>query len=373
MKQPNRQADKPSDNHSAARQTRTFPAPQRIPETASVLCEVEVVEGLASITQDELQHKFSTQLANVHPTRTGLRFGFTGKLNMLKRLATAQAVYSVEHFAVPRPKALLGDAHWRRFRAQLETVIAAHDAGTFETFTIAAAGSESSVMERIKEDISSAIGLIHEDKGDLWIRIVPAENGGWETLARLTPRPLLTRAWRVCNFEGALNAAVAHAMALMTAPTPDDLVINLGCGSGSLMIERLLAQRAKRVIGVDNDCEVLNCALQNAAGRGLGGQIALLHTDMTRLPFASACADVLLADLPFGQRVGTHAENERLYPRMMQESARIAKPGGVFALITHEIRLIDDLLRHNDAWHVEQQIKITLRGLHPRIYILRRR
>ena len=40
----------------------------------------------------------------------------------------------------------------------------------------------------------------------------PARGGdGWETLVRTTPRPLATRYWRVCNYEAALNATVAHA------------------------------------------------------------------------------------------------------------------------------------------------------------------
>jgi hypothetical protein len=37
---------------------------------------------------------------------------------------------------------------------------------------------------------------------------------------------------------GAVNAALAHAIALLTEPEPADRLLNLCCGSGTLLIER---------------------------------------------------------------------------------------------------------------------------------------
>ncbi len=310
-------------------------------------------------------------MSGLRRSKTGLRFEFTGKLGLLRRLGTVQAVYSVQQYAIPRPKALLGDENWRRFRAQIDDAIAHHNPDTFMTFTIAAAGSDSSVMSRIKQEISASTGLIESEKGDLWIRIIPGETG-WETLVRLTPRPLVTRAWRICNYEAALNATVAHAMILLSVPKSEDVVVNLGCGSGTLMIERLLVERASLVIGIDNDPLALECAMQNTAARGLAYQAALVHANMTSAPLPSAFADTIFADLPFGQKVGSHRENQTLYPRVLHEAARIAKIGASFVLITHEIRLIESALAEHPFWKTENILKVTLRGLHPRLYVLRR-
>jgi 23S rRNA G2445 N2-methylase RlmL len=190
---------------------------------------------------------------------------------------------------------------------------------------------------------------------------------------RLTPRPLVTRSWRVCNLEGALNAATAHAMIALTQPRPDDVFANLGCGSGTLLIERLEHGACRRALGFDLDTASLECARANVRASGFGARIRLLRGDMRALPLPSASVSALCADLPFGQLSGTHAQNERLYPRALAEAARIAVSGARFVLITHELRLIDTVLRQQEAWTPEQTFRINLRGLHPRIYVLRRR
>ena len=80
-----------------------------------------------------------------------------------------------------------------------------------------------------------------------------------------------------------------------------------------------------------------------------------------------------MADLPFGHLVGSHDENEWLYPAILSEAARIARKDALFALITHEIRLMDGILSGYDEWKLIKMMKITLSGLHPRIYVLERK
>jgi 23S rRNA G2445 N2-methylase RlmL len=173
--------------------------------------------------------------------------------------------------------------------------------------------------------------------------------------------------------EGALNAATAHAMILLTRPQPDDTFVNLGCGSGTLLIERLSWGKSALTLGIDRDGDNLRCAQANVAAGGYVEAVRLAQGDMTRLPLTAASVDVLCADLPFGQLSGTHTENERLYPRMIAEAARVARSGARFALITHEIKLMESTLRSSADWALEQTIRINLRGLHPRIYLLQRR
>ena len=49
-----------------------------------------------------------------------------------------------------------------------------------------------------------------------------------------------------------------------------------------------------------------------------------------------------MADLPFGQLIGTHANNLTLYPAIMREAARLLSPRGRMVLVSHEIRLLQD-------------------------------
>ena len=337
-------------------------------------CEAEVAEGLELIARDELAQRFPDTVRLQPQRQSGaVPFTFSGDLRSLTKLKTAEAVFLVQQYAVPRPRALLGDANYRLLMKQIDTVVSVNR-DQYSSLYLSAAGSDSSVMNRIKQDLAKSTGLhIGMDKGDLLLRIRPAQDGtGWETLVRLTPRPLATRSWRVCNYEGALNATVAHAMVLMTQPAADDVFVNLGCGSGTFLIERLEAKRAAHIIGVDHDSGQLNCTRTNVAGSKFPKAISLIQSDMLRLPLPDESATALCTDLPFGQKVGSHEQNRALYPRVLREAFRVAVPGARFALITHEIRLMEQLLMESGGWLVEKTVRVTLRGLHPRVYVLRK-
>ncbi len=263
-------------------------------------------------------------------------------------MSKAAAVYLVQHFAIPRPQALLGHQHFTQLTRLISSVRSMRPAGTFQSFRISAAGSHSSVFQRIKDEIAQATGLRYdEDEAQLMLRVRKAElhPQGWEVLLRLTPRPLSARDWRVCNFEGALNATIASAMIEVTQPQPDDRVFNLMCGSGTLMIERLRRAPAAAVGGCDTDLLALRCATDNLAAAGFSEDAELLEMDAAALPLPDACIDVLCGDLPWGGLVGSHEGNLKLYPKVLAEAARIAVPGARAVFITHEIHLMERLLR----------------------------
>jgi len=341
------------------------------------LCEAEVVEGLAEFGQRELRDRFGQQVVfNAAPSeRTdSFRFMFDGDLRKLIGLRCIEAVYLIRQYAVPRPKGLLGDANWRAFIEQIEIVRGLWP-GQFHSFYLAAAGSGSSVMGRIREQIAAATQLTPGDeRGDLLIRIVLAPGAaGWETRIRLTVRPLSARSWRICNYEGALNATAARAMALLTKVPDGGTWLNIACGSGTIAIEAAEVMDTASLLALDCAERPLHCALQNYAAAEPRLKIAFVQGDAGALPLPAHSVDGLCADLPFGQRIGSPEANRILYPSVLMEAGRVARRGARFALLTHQIRLIEMLLNEQSSWRVERTIRLNLRGLHPRLYILVRR
>jgi 23S rRNA G2445 N2-methylase RlmL len=203
-----------------------------------------------------------------------IRFGYGGDLRLLLSLHTVHAAYLVSRFAVPRPRGLLADAHMRALTEQIAMVRALLPREAYRTLHVSAAGADSPVLLRLKEELAQRAGLaVAAGDGDLLVRLrrPPGGGDGWEALVRLTPRPLSARAWRVCNPPGALNAAVAHAMVLLSDPRANDVFLNVGCGSGTLLIERLTCRGARRVVGCDTSPAALDCARANIAAAGLDG------------------------------------------------------------------------------------------------------
>lgn len=336
--------------------------------------ELEVTEGLEELARVEVEQQLGTGLRDLTAGKGWLRFQTPARPAVIARLRLAESAFAVYTFAVPRPRALLGDEHFRRLCAAI-TAAAAGYPERAATFELAAAGSGSSVMARLRAELAQATGLTDGNgKGDVQIRLFRGrtEPAGWDALVRLTPRPLSTRDWRVCSFPGALNATVAHAMARLTRPKETDIFVNLMSGSGTLLIERLAQMGVQAAIGVEIDAQQIACTQRNLAAARVGLRAKLLQADVRSVPLADGCADALCADLPFGQRVGSHSENERLYPFIFAEAARIARRNALFTVLTHEVMLAETLLKAQPAWRIRRVLPLNLRGLHPRLYVLER-
>jgi predicted RNA methylase len=338
-------------------------------------CELEVLPGLEPFAEDELRERCGAHavLARGQPPGA-LRFRLAGDLARLLGFRSATAAYLVRRFDAPRPRALLGNQQLGALEAVLKTALALWPPGTFRTLRLSAAGEDSSVMARLRDELARRAGLEPTPgDGDMLVRVRPARSGGWEVLVRLSPRPLSTRPWRVCNLPGALNAAVAHVMMRLTGPRPGDRVLNLACGSGTLLIERLALGPAAWAAGCDTDPAALACARENLAAAGFAGAARLEAWDAGALPLADGSVDVLCADLPFGQLVGSHAANETLYPRLLAEAGRVAATEARMVLVTHELRLLDRVMaRQSGIWRLVRHFRVRVSGMTPGVYLLER-
>lgn len=349
--------------------------------TTSYLCEVDIVVGLEQVATRELIRRLGKRI-KIQPIvkqdreRAVIRFVYQGNLTRILQLKTVLSAYLVCEFASSHPSILLKPASLQRLSQQVNVIKALASANTYKSFGISAAGVDSPLMIRFQQALSNYLGIpARRDDFDLLFRIrrsITTQNG-WDVLVRLSPRPLSVRKWRIHNVRGALNATIAHCMILLTNPTADNKFLNIACGSGTLLIERMLYGPTKRLIGCDIDTEMLEHATANVQASGYHKAIELYQWDARTLNLPSASVDVICADLPFGFAIGSHDENVELYPRLLQEAARVAKYGARFVLITHEVRLLQRLVEDSATWKIVQVIPIRLQELHPRIFVLQRR
>jgi ArsR family transcriptional regulator len=173
----------------------------------------------------------------------------------------------------------------------------------------------------------------------LWA-VVGGEIEGWATLEqdRVRLEALLARRrssgrtffddaahrWEAVRRElygsGYAVAALAHLVGR------EWVVADLGCGNGE--IAALLAERARRVIGVDQSEEMLREAAARAAG--LEG-LELRHGELESLPIEDGRCDAALILLGL-----SYVERPAL---AIEEMSRILRPGGRGVIV--------DLLRHD--------------------------
>jgi tRNA (guanine6-N2)-methyltransferase len=344
-------------------------------QNARVLIECEVLAGLKPSAVDEVRRALGRRAELVEDDDpTALRFGYSGSLAALLRLRIVVAAYLLVTVAGRRPSALLGDS---TLFDQVEAVRRLHPPGAFSSFRLSAPGKESAALRRLREELGRRSGLPYDpEDGELLLRIRRSRGAtaGWDLLTRLSPRPQSARPWRVHNLPGALNATIAAAAVDLAGPGPGDRVLNLMCGSGTLLVERFARGRPALALGCDLDPSALAGTRTNLAAAGLAGSVGLARMDATALGLADASFDVLLADLPYGHRMGSHQDNAALYPAVLREAARVAVPGGALLAVTHELRLFERCLaRARRWWSVERAVQVWQKGHHPKLYLLRRR
>jgi tRNA (guanine6-N2)-methyltransferase len=297
-----------------------------------------------------------------------------GSLAPLLGLRTIVAPFMVLSFPVPRPRSLLSGEYMPTIVAAMREAVRLNRQSRPTSFRIEAAGRESSVLRTFASQLAQATGLRDDpEDGEIVVRLRRTpDRDGWDVLVRLTPRPLSARAWRVEGYEAGANATVAAAMALLSEPRAADRVVNLMCGSGTLLIERLLAGRAQRAVAVDIAPEAIKACTANVAAAGLADRVELLTEDIRQDAWLGLGPfDCLLADPPWGDKSGGHEANEELHRILLERAHQAAAKRARLLVLTHEIRIMERVLRQTAGlWRLQSETRVFHKGHHPRIYLL---
>ena len=348
--------------------------PKNQPEPSRI--EVVFLPGLEGFVRRELSSSLATAAGvRVVPGRDdALTFTYRGSWAALLRLRTVVAAFAVLSFSVPRPRSLTSGEYFVQIASTIDAVRRLHRGEPPRSFRFEAAGSDSAVFQRLAAQTQDQTGLSHDAQdGDIVIRFrrTPGQHQGWDVLVRLSPRPLSDRGWRQANFPGAVNATIAASICLATRPKRSDRVVNLMCGSGTLLIERLMADRARLAVAVDADERAMRACRTNLEAAGLSN-ITLMTQDIAddgwlgQGPF-----DVLLADPPWGHLIGDRRNSAATHLLLLQRAAAGAAPDARLAVLTHEIKIMDACLDQvRNHWRLESQTRVFQKGHHPRIYLL---
>jgi ubiquinone/menaquinone biosynthesis C-methylase UbiE len=124
----------------------------------------------------------------------------------------------------------------------------------------------------------------------------------------------------------ALGLREAHRrLAEQAGPLPGQRVLEIGCGTGNLLLELGRAYRGTEAVGLDPDPKALARARRKAARRGIAVQLDQGFAQA--LPYPDQSFDLVLSAFMFH-----HLEaSER--PAALREVARALKPGGSLHLL----------------------------------------
>jgi ubiquinone/menaquinone biosynthesis C-methylase UbiE len=116
---------------------------------------------------------------------------------------------------------------------------------------------------------------------------------------------------------GAVRRRVIERMGL----GPDDRVLDLGCGTGTLLLQIKAAHPGTEVVGVDPDADILSIAAEKARRAGVTVKFEVAFAD--RLPLEDASFDGVVSTLAFHHLTRTEKEGA------LREAFRVLRPGGL--------------------------------------------
>lgn len=147
---------------------------------------------------------------------------------------------------------------------------------------------------------------------------------------------------------------------------PDARVLDDFCGAGTLLFERGYYPH-HTLTGVDHNLKAIEACKVNS-------QTALVHPQfhyVDALRFTAKRYSEILTNMPFGIRVGSHANNEHLYRRYFQILPQIVTRGALIVLFTHEKKLTEHLLDQTDDFDFIKKTTFDAGGLFPAAYVMR--
>jgi len=154
--------------------------------------------------------------------------------------------------------------------------------------------------------------------------------GFWKIMLTVTPDVLTPRPDTETVVEYVLRDFPEHA------PWS---VLDLGVGSGAILLAILAERPAAKGLGVDVSEDALAVARENAANLGLANRVALLRGDWTE-GLAAASFDLVVSNPPYI----AEAVIDTLEPEVRDHEPRLALSGGADGLDAHRT-LASEILR----------------------------
>lgn len=176
--------------------------------------------------------------------------------------------------------------------------------------------------------------------------------------------------WRKGTLPASMHPATAYAVsrwALSLIPAKRPAVFDPFCGSGSLLFAAEAQADCRQLLGVDKSGSAIAIARENAkAGNSKARFVCrdILHFE------AKGGADLVISNLPFGTRVGSHRENETLYAKFLRRLPYYLNDGGKAVLYTADARLLERLIKENPNLSLCEKRRTAAGGLSPWIFVI---
>lgn len=184
---------------------------------------------------------------------------------------------------------------------------------------------------------------------------------------------LSRRKWRKKFVPAGLDPSIAYIMCKVANIDENCIVYDPFCGASVLPISAILYFNAKRAICSDISGKAIEMSKQNFKTANIDmSRYLLFQSDVCDVKLNKQNVDVIISNLPFGIRVGSHMGNVCSYGCLESIAKRILKKKGRLLLLTQEKKLLRNVFKKED-WNVKSVFQVDSGGLLPEVFLLTRR
>lgn len=203
---------------------------------------------------------------------------------------------------------------------------------------------------------------------DIEFRIVPLPDGLCDILLKLYSFEDTRFSYRKTDVPASIAPSTAAAIMLRCQGRMDAShdILDPFCGSGTMLFERLSLMSARRAFGVDISRSAVAAAKGNASGMF---DCAFIHSDALAFKPRRPLGEIY-ANMPFGHRSLSHAQNIRLYKDLIDLLPGWLAPDGFAALLTMEKRLFRDLISGSSCLRIVNEWPVDSGKLIPSLFIV---
>ncbi|MFC7625640.1 TRM11 family SAM-dependent methyltransferase [Microlunatus sp. GCM10028923] len=220
------------------------------------------------------------------------------------------------------------------------------------------------VRTALTERISAEFGW-ENAPGD-WLVNLTRYGERW--LAELGPLHWTRRFGRLERLPWSSTPVLAATLVRLAKIGPGDLVADPFCGTGTLLVLAGLAVPEVRLFGSDRDPEAIRLAKLNADRFGIRARWRTGSAESIDLRDGAAAR--VIANLPFGKQVGSHRDNEQLYPAALREIGRILDQRGRAVLLTDDKRLFAESVQRTGGIKIIRERVLSFGGVSPTAYVI---
>ncbi|KAF9211972.1 THUMP domain-containing protein 3 [Podila verticillata] len=189
--------------------------------------------------------------------------------------------------------------------------------------------------------------------------------------------------YRPVDGRTSLKIEIAYTLLAMAGPKAGDIVLDVCAGVGTIPIVGATHFPGSFFAGSEIVPSNIDKAAENARGmiakveetRGKShSQPSFFMGDAKAVCWRSGSVDLIVSDLPWGQRESSHVSNCKLYPKLVKQVVRLLRVGGRAVLVTGERKLLQrqlDSVFAKPFLQVVQKREITI-GFSVMVFELRR-